>query len=232
MVYAPRVMRRTLLAIALVLLVPAAVAAAEEMTASFNNKFDQTTVTIDQGEALTFRNNDVKQHDVTSEAPGAVNGYLFQSKLVDNGQSAPVEGVEHLTTGSYAFICSVHPEMKGKLEVTSAGTPVPRPGTGDDGADTLAPVVELSAARPKAAKLRRTRKLVVKLGSSEAGSYSVATPRAHAEGDMNAEVIKIKLTFSRKAARKLKKGRRLKLAAIVTDAAGNTGDDRLTLKLR
>ena len=214
----------------LALLVPAVALADEEMTASLNNKFDQTTVTIDQGERLTFRNNDLKQHDVTSEAPGDVNGFLFQSALMDSGQSGPVEGVEYLTTGNYAFICSVHPEMKGTLSVTSAGTPVPRPGSG--AVDTLPPVVELNASRPRAAKLRRTRRLTVQLGSSEAGTYTLKSGKASATGAIGAEVVKVTLRFSKRTARKFRKGTRLKLAADVADARGNVGTDSLTIKLR
>ena len=37
---------------------------------------------------------------------------------------------------------------------------------------------------------------------------------------------------SKKVAKRFRKGDRIRLAAIVTDAAGNTGDDRLTLRLR
>ena len=225
-------MRRVLVLAALVLLAPATIAwADEQMTASFNNRFDQTTVTIDQGERLTFRNNDVKQHDVTSEAPGDVNGHLFQSELIGTNQSSPVAGVEHLTTGDYRFICSVHPEMKGTLVVTSAGTPVPRPGSGG-GADTLPPVVELSGGRPRASKLRSRRRVTVKLGSSEAGTFVLTSGKARKEGSIGPEVIRVTLGFSRRAARRFDKGDRLRLTAAVTDAAGNTGADKLTLKLR
>ena len=224
-------MHRTALAIAsaAALLAPAAARADEELTASFNNKYDATTVTIDQGEKLTFRNNDLKRHDVTSEAPGNVNGFLFQSPLIDNGQAGTVEGVEFLTTGDYRFLCSVHPEMKGTLVVTSAGTPAQRPGSGPT--DTLKPVVQLSADRPKAKKLRKTRKLKVRLGSSEAGEYSIGGARV-SEGTISAEVIEVTLRFSKRFAKKFKKGYKLLLAASVTDAAGNTKIDRLTLKLR
>lgn len=85
--------------------------------------------TIDQGESVTFVNADAVEHDVLARDKGPDGKPLFRSELIGFAQSTPVEGTEYLVTGSYAFVCSIHPQMEGTLNVSSAGKPVPRPGT-------------------------------------------------------------------------------------------------------
>jgi len=97
------------------------------ITARPPNSFGSSVTTIDQGEKVTFQNMDISGHDVTSNQTGDDGSPLFRSALIGPGSSGPVEGTEYLTTGSYDFFCSVHPGMEATLEVTSAGTPVPRP---------------------------------------------------------------------------------------------------------
>jgi hypothetical protein len=92
--------------------------------------FAQGVTTIDQGEKVTFRNSDVAGHDVTAHHRGPDGKPLFRSDLIPPGASGPVRGTEYLTTGTYDFVCTVHPGMDAKLQVTSAGTPVPRPAPG------------------------------------------------------------------------------------------------------
>jgi len=226
--------RTVFLLMTVALLVPAAAARAdEEITASPGNRYDNPNPTIDQGERLTFRNNDLREHDVTSTPPGDVNGYLFQSRLVGFGESSFVEGSQYLTTGTYAFACSIHPEMQGTLTVTSAGTPVPRPGSGGPPADTTPPALSLKASRPKA----RARKLAVTVTSSEAASLvltaKVGSSRvARAVTELVAGEQKVTLKLSRRAARRLRRGRKVRLAAAAKDTAGNTGTAKLTLKVR
>jgi polyvinyl alcohol dehydrogenase (cytochrome) len=68
-------------------------------------------VTIQQGQSLTFTNLDAVQHDVDARDGS------FESPLVGLGASTPVNGVEALVPGSYAFYCSLHPNMTGTLTV-------------------------------------------------------------------------------------------------------------------
>lgn len=109
-------------------LVAAATAWADEtITTRPTNQFAAAVTTIDQGEKVTLRNMDIAGHDVVSEKTGDDGNPLFRSEVVGPGQSGPVEGTEYLTTGTYPFFCSIHPGMEATLEVTSQGTPVPRP---------------------------------------------------------------------------------------------------------
>jgi len=111
----------------LCLLGPASAWAEGTITARPPNQFGAAVTTIDQGEKVTFQNFDVAGHDVTSNQTGDTGAPLFRSAFIGPGASGPVEGTEYLTTGNYDFFCSVHPGMEAVLEVTSAGTPVPRP---------------------------------------------------------------------------------------------------------
>jgi hypothetical protein len=77
---------------------------------------------------VTFHNSDIDSHNVTAQSNGADGKALFTSQTVGLGQTTAVSGTQYLTTGSYSFYCTIHPYMHGTLVVTSAGTPVPRPG--------------------------------------------------------------------------------------------------------
>ena len=123
--------RRGLAGAAVVSLLVAATALADgTISARPVNMFSQAVTTIDQGEKVTFRNSDVAGHDVTAHHRGPDGKPLFRSDLIPPGGSGPVRGTEYLTTGTYDFVCTVHPGMDAKLEVTSNGTPVPRPEPG------------------------------------------------------------------------------------------------------
>src|SRR6476620_1973661 len=149
-------MKKTLLtagaALGVFLGVTVARASDQTITATPPNQFATTSVTIDQGDKVTFTNNDTVIHDVTARGKGSDGKPLFDSDTTSTGQSKPVKGAEHLTTGDYDFFCSIHPNMTGTLHVTSAGTPAQRPGTGTTtapppssggggGGDTTAPAV-------------------------------------------------------------------------------------------
>jgi plastocyanin len=100
----------------------------QQITAEPRDRFGTTTVTIAQGESVTFTNNDIDSHNVTAMANGADGKPLFASATIPLRQTARVDGTQYLATGSYQFDCTLHPFMKGTLVVTSAGSPVPRPG--------------------------------------------------------------------------------------------------------
>jgi plastocyanin len=191
-------------AVLLVLAVPAA--ADQQIQAAPTKKYSTPSVTIAQGEKLTFHNGDAIVHDVTS-AQDLDGKPLFSTPLVDPGGDAVVEGAQYLTTGEYAFYCSVHPEMQGKLTVTSAGTPVPRPGSGGGGAT-------LKAAGAKLSSVRRGGKLAVRV-SGPAGATAIVAAEARLHGKRvklgraratlaSADAQKITLKLTSKARKALK----------------------------
>jgi len=70
------------------------------------------------GGPLNFANGDVAQHDVTAARLGPDGLPLFRSRRVNNQELAAVEGLDRVQPGVYDFFCSLHPGMKGKLQVT------------------------------------------------------------------------------------------------------------------
>jgi hypothetical protein len=78
-----------------------------------------TPLVIDfAGNKVSYTNLDNVLHDVTATDKGADGRPLFQSKLIGLGESAAIDGTERLAAGkSYGFYCSVHPGMKGTLQV-------------------------------------------------------------------------------------------------------------------
>src|SRR4051812_3771885 len=162
-------MKKTLLiapaALGVFLAVTVAWASDQTITATPPNQFANTSVTIDQGDKVTFTNNDTVGHDVTSRAKGSDDKALFASETTSTGQSKPVNGTQYLTTGDYDFFCSIHPNMTGTLHVTSAGTPAQRPGGGTTspppsgggggGSDTAAPNISLRLLDAKLSTVRQ-----------------------------------------------------------------------------
>lgn len=68
-------------------------------------------VVLQKGNALKFVNLDTAPHDVRS------TGGLFYSPVVGIGKTTTVFFANTLNKGTYAFYCSIHPNMKGKLRV-------------------------------------------------------------------------------------------------------------------
>jgi len=111
---------------------PAAARADETIQAAPRDRFTADTVTLAGGEGLTFQNLDVDSHNVTSTAAGPDGRPLFASATIGGDQSAPVEGVKSLPAGSYDFVCTLHPFMKGRLVVQGGGGAA-APGGGQGG---------------------------------------------------------------------------------------------------
>ena len=97
------------------------------------SQYGTPAVSIDQGEALYFRNADLTSHDLVARAAGPDGKPAFSTPLLAPTAEAFVEGSQYLTTGAYDFFCSIHPGMDGKLTVTAAGKPASRPGSGGGG---------------------------------------------------------------------------------------------------
>lgn len=73
-------------------------------------------IAIPRGGSLSFANADIPQHDVTAVTKR--NGKpIFNSKLIGLGEVTPVNGVDKLASGNYAFYCTIHPGMTGTLAV-------------------------------------------------------------------------------------------------------------------
>ena len=59
-----------------------------------------------------------EMNDVTASDKGPDGRPLFQSKLIGLGESTSIDGTDKLQSGkSYGFYCSVHPGMKGTIQV-------------------------------------------------------------------------------------------------------------------
>jgi plastocyanin len=227
------------------LALPAAAAADERITASPRDRYTPAEVTIDQGERVTFANQDIASHNVVAKQEGPGGKPLFGSAVAETGQEVEVEGTVHLVTGSYAFFCSLHPYMTGTLKVSSAGTPVPRPGGAPQPPpDGTAPRLTLAVPRTRLRSLAAGRPLTVRVRTDEAAALVVratlragrrrlalrtARTRAAAPG-----VRTVRLSASRATRRALRRARRaaLDVRATGTDSAGNAGPARLARTLR
>jgi plastocyanin len=211
------------------------------------NQFFQGDVTIAQGEAITFTNFDTVAHDVTASAKGADGKPLFQSAQAGSGQSAPVAGVEYLTSGSYPYICSIHPFMKGTITVSSAGTPKPRPGGGSSApppasasSDTTAPSVTVRVLDTKRAQVRKRRSLQISVATNEPAAVAIT---ARSGGTVVAQgsakltkaatrKVTVKLTKAGLKAVKARKPVTIAIAAEAKDSAGNASSATASGRLR
>jgi plastocyanin len=221
------------------LLAPAA-QADERIQAGPSIRYTTPNVTMDQGERLTFQNLDVASHDVVASPRGADGKPLFRTPIIGNGEEAFVEGSQYLTTGSYGFFCSVHPQMTGTLNVTSAGTPVPRPAPGTRPPDRTAPRVSVKLGRTNARRARRSRRLPVVVTVNEAARVAL---RARARGVTVARgglrlpaagKRRPSLTLTAAGRRLLGRVRRvaLTITARAVDRAGNAATARARRTLR
>ena len=223
---------------------PPAALADETITATTGTRYSAAEYTIDQGEPLYFRNDDLSgpRHDVQSTANG---GDLFKSETIEPGKTSFVEGSQYLTTGTYDFLCSLHPSMKGRLIVNSAGAPKPRPGAaptapGEEppAADQVAPEPSLNFGTLRAAAIKRSRRIVLKVGADEAVSMRVTVKAGRAVVARKRLKLAargrriVRLVVGRKARAAIRRGRRISITVDVADAAGNLGTARDSVRLR
>lgn len=137
-------MRRLLLVVGLLfLLAPASAEAAPQHVAIENYAYSPASVTVYVGEAVTWTNHDQASHDVvTTSAPAA-----FQSPLLATGESW---SFTFTVPGTYAYYCSVHPDMRAQVVVLPAPetqAPAPAPVR----TQTQAPAQAPPAAAPTTA---------------------------------------------------------------------------------
>jgi plastocyanin len=102
-------LRRALLALALAPLLASPAAAQPGATVSIDNfTFSPMTVTVAAGAEVKWVNNDDIPHTVR-----AVDG-SFRSKALDTGDAFAFTFAK---PGVYAYFCSIHPKMLGKVVV-------------------------------------------------------------------------------------------------------------------
>ena len=86
---------------------------------ALNVAFEQTTVTAPAGKAfqITFDNKDSgTPHNVAIHKGDASGAEVFKGEII-TGPATKVYDVPALDAGTYAFVCSVHPNMTGTLTV-------------------------------------------------------------------------------------------------------------------
>jgi spore coat protein A, manganese oxidase len=88
--------------------------------------FSPQDVSVDRGGQLTVVNNDNMAHTVTSEAVGTQGDPLFDLTVASHATRTLVLPAT-LGAGEYAFYCSFHPSMRGKLTITGEPGDVPEP---------------------------------------------------------------------------------------------------------
>lgn len=76
--------------------------------------FKPATLTVQAGNTVVFQNDDDATHNVTADA--------FKSGDIGGGKSWKYT---FTAAGTYAYVCTYHPNMKGTITVTAAATPQP-----------------------------------------------------------------------------------------------------------
>jgi plastocyanin len=225
-----------------VLALAAPALADKQIDAGPPNRYTASEYTMDQGERLVFHNGDTVAHDVTATDKGPDGKPLFNTPITDSGKDAVVAGSQYLTSGHYAFICSIHPNMKATLHVTANGTPATRPGaagpagtTTTNSSDKTAPTLALRLVSSRLKAVRRGHALRVRVTLSETAHVilrAVARPRpggplvtvARVEAHVAKGTHPVSLALTKAGSAALSR-RRSTLAVVVTgraiDGAGN-----------
>ena len=101
--------RAVTLAVALAVLTPPAVRAAEPIKISAHNfMFAPTSMTVSAGTTVTWTNLDDEPHTVVSDIG------LFRSGAMDTNESFTFKFDK---PGTYHYTCSIHPRMVGTIVV-------------------------------------------------------------------------------------------------------------------
>jgi amicyanin len=129
---------------------PAAAAASATNVRMANYAFSPASLTVTAGDTVTWTNTDQAPHDVTTtSAPVSIH-----SPMLSKGQSW---SYTFSTPGTYAYICSIHPDMKATVIVRprpTAAAPTTAAPT------TTAPTTTATATvapAPRATSRRATR---------------------------------------------------------------------------
>jgi plastocyanin len=74
--------------------------------------YDPDPVTIEEGGKVIWLNKDSVAHTATAEDGSFDTGTIEEGKLASETFAKP---------GTYAYVCSIHPQMHGTVEVVEAG---------------------------------------------------------------------------------------------------------------
>jgi plastocyanin len=74
--------------------------------------YEPDPVTIEEGGKVIWKNRDAAPHTATAEDGSFDTGTIEEGKLKSETFKEP---------GTYAYICSIHPQMHGTVEVVAAG---------------------------------------------------------------------------------------------------------------
>jgi plastocyanin len=88
---------------------PVTSSASQNTVAIKDYAFSPSTLTIQKGTNVTWRNDDSVQHQITSDSQA------FSSPLFGTGGTYTYQ---FNTTGTFPYHCSIHPSMKGTVVVT------------------------------------------------------------------------------------------------------------------
>lgn len=217
------------LTIAMLALAPAA-SAQETVYAVPVDRYSSDVITIDQGEALIFRNLDLNRHDLVAKQQ-AGGKPLFSTPLLSTGGEAVVQGAQQLKSGSYPFFCTIHNYMTGTLTVTGAGDPSPPPPAGD----TSPPSVSIRVLDSSVSKVRKNKKLRVEVTVDEGGNVSLAATMRQGKKSVTIAkgtrgfpragkaTVSMALTKSGQSALRGKSSAAVSVSGSAQDASGNTG---------
>ncbi|MDQ4075117.1 MAG: cupredoxin domain-containing protein, partial [Chloroflexota bacterium] len=99
-------------------------------------KYEPAATTVAVGTVVTWTNQDTAPHTATSVTAGK-----FDTGTIEQNQSKSVTLNE---AGTFEYLCSIHPQMRGTLTVTAAqATTAPAPQ-----ATAAAPAPQATAAAP------------------------------------------------------------------------------------
>lgn len=143
---APRLMRRIVSRMGMVALVAlvaltggarlSAQAAAAVTIKDF--AFTPTPLTVATGTTVTWTHDDVVQHNVVSGAPDAANaGEAFRSPVMNRGGQYSFTFTQE---GTFPYFCSIHPRMRGVVEVRAAGQAAAQPSGAPSGGQAGPPL--------------------------------------------------------------------------------------------
>jgi plastocyanin len=111
-------------------MVAGSVVAADSAVAIAGFSFSPATVTIQVGDSVTWTNQDSTAHTATGSGG-------FDTGSLGNGESA---AVTFDTAGTFAYVCSIHPQMSGTVVVeAAAATPAPTTPADGGGGVTITP---------------------------------------------------------------------------------------------
>jgi plastocyanin len=103
--------------------------------------FRPATIDIKAGDTVTWRNDDSTDHTAT--------GKTFDTGVLSQGRSGSFT-FNH--AGTFAYVCSIHPNMKGTVHVTAAASQAPAPednGTAQAPSSTPSPSAAQSGGGPR-----------------------------------------------------------------------------------